>query len=459
MPVYVVSESEVPLMPTEKYGMVRKMLKSGDAVIYKRDPFTIKLTYETTTYVQPIEYCEDTGYEHVGISLKSQFREYESQQYDLLKDEKERHDNCGKYRKTRRTRLRYRKPRFQNRKIPEGWIAPSLKNKADRQVELLSKFAAVAPITSVILEVGQFDTQLIKALQTGKPLPEGVDYQRGGQYTTSSLRQAVFQRDGYICQCCGKSILGPGGVGHVHHMLYWKGRHGNSLDELMTCCDKCHTPPNHQPDGKLWGLDISFKPLMGAAFMDTVKWYIYNRTKTKFPYLDVHLTYGAMTNIKRGLLGISKSHVNDAYSMGDLHPSKRAETLYFQKKRRNNRILSRFYDAKYIDRRDGKVHPGAELFNGRTNRDHTRDTENLHQYRMQKVSKGRRNLRKTRNSIQPFDVVLYKGKRQTVRGCEHYGQYIKFVSGERAPSKDVQIVRHAAGWIRTNEAGKPCETQ
>lgn len=87
-------------------------------------------------------------------------------------------------------------------------------------------------------------------------------------------------------------------------------------------------------------------------------------------------------------VGIEKSHVNDAYCIGMLHPKHRCRPLYLKKKRRNNRILQKFYGAKYVDSRDGSIKTGKELPNGRINRNHKRDGENLHPYRGQKKSKG-----------------------------------------------------------------------
>ena len=119
-------------MPTVRYGLVRHMLKDGRAVIYCRKPFTIKLTYISSEYIEPLELCIDTGAQHMGISLKSSERGFISEQRDLLKDEKEKHDDCRMYRRTRRNRLRYRKPRFNNRTAnkKDSWFAPSLKSKA-----------------------------------------------------------------------------------------------------------------------------------------------------------------------------------------------------------------------------------------------------------------------------------------------------------------------------------------
>ena len=83
------------------------------------------------------------------------------------------HDSCRKLRRTRRNRLRYRKPRFDNRKRGEGWLAPSLKHKKELNVNVVKMYCTVMPITHATVEVGSFDTMLVKAIQEGKVIPEG----------------------------------------------------------------------------------------------------------------------------------------------------------------------------------------------------------------------------------------------------------------------------------------------
>ena len=444
--VFVISKDGERLMPTKRLGKVKHLLKDGLAVIVQHDPFTIQLQYETTSYVQPIELCMDTGYEHIGLSVKSQTTEYIANQYDILTDEKQRHDDQRKYRRTRRNRLRYRKPRFNNRvsnKNP-GWLAPSIQHKADLHVALIRKYIKVMPITDVHIEVGQFDTAVLAAVQADKPIPSGIEYQYGPRYGINTLREAVFARDNYTCRFCGRSAFKNNAILHVHHVLFWKGRHGNSLNELATCCDKCHTPANHQSGGLLWGKELKFKGVPGAAYMNAVKWYIYNRIKEIG--VNTHITYGAATKEARSDLKLEKSHINDAYAMGNYHPNDRVEPKYFKKKRRNNRVLSKFYDAKYVDSRTGKTVSGKDLYNGRIKRNHNLDSENLHKYRRQKLSKGRVSVRTQRYPIQSGDTVLYQGQKYISRGCCHYGQYVALDNKETVSSKKVKILKKIGGW-------------
>ena len=348
MLTYVLAADGSPLMPTYNIKKVRHMLKDGRAVIAGHKPgFTIQLTYalpdQKTPHTQKVELCEDTGYQHIGVSVKSAKHEFVHLQVDTLADEKNRHDAQRRYRRIRRNRLRYRASRFNNRthsKKP-GWIAPSLQHKADIHVRLVSTFQKVLPIRDVYLEVGTFDTQALEAKEKGLPIPEGTDYQHGIRYGIATLREAVFYRDGYQCQCCGKGIK-HGRILRVHHIGYWKtpADHTDRMGNLITVCTKCHTAANHKKGGKLFGWKPKIKPLTGAAFMNTVRWKIVQAVKDLDSNLTVHTTYGAYTKLSRRKRSIAKTHANDAYCMGMFQPGHRAAEQLLKKKRRNNRLLS-----------------------------------------------------------------------------------------------------------------------
>ena len=415
--VCVLSNNGERLMPTIRLGKVRHLLKDGKAKIIKHHPFTIQLLYDSKTNTQPIEICEDVGYNYIGISMKSEFHEYVSVQYDTLQDEKDCHDGCRRVRRSRRNRLRYRQARFDNRKRDDGWLAPSLEHKKELNVNVIKMYCEVMPITHAIVEVGSFDTMLVKAIEEGKATPESADYQKGPRYKLATLREAVFYRDNYTCQVCGCKA-NEGAILHVHHMFYWKGRHGNSLSELITVCEKCHTPANHQKGGKLFGFgeDKEFANLSGAAFMNAVRWQIVNALYATYGKEFVTITYGAMTKEKRIALHLEKSHNNDAYAMGSFHPVNRCAFEHYEKVKRNNRILEKFYDSQYIDIRTGEIATGKALFNGRISRSHKKDSENLHKYRGKRICKGHRALRRKKVALNPGDLVSLNGEILVVHG-------------------------------------------
>ena len=441
-------------MPTTRYGRVRHLLNEGKAHVVSREPFTVQLDYDTTAYVQPIEVCVDAGYQHIGVSVKTEARELERTQYDLLPNEKERHDDQQRYRRTRRNRLRYRKPRFDNRKHhgEVKWLAPSVENKALRHIDIVQRIVSAVPVTDVYIEVGQFDTQVLAAVQEGKPIPQGEDYQHGEQYGIDTLREAVFQRDGYCCRFCGRSGIRDGAKLNAHHAYFWRGQHGNRLSELVTCCERCHTAANHQPGGKLYGFDGKLPRYTGAAFMNSVKWFIYEALKDLT--CTVHLTYGAATKRSRIDLGLEKSHTNDAYSMGRFHPPLRAEEVVLAKRRRNNRILEKFYDAKCVDIRDGSKKSGAQLGCGRTSRRQPRNSDkSLRQFHGPKVLKGRRSIRRQRYPIQPGDLLLVDGKRIAAKGTHCNGSRVLCADGKSIAVKKVITICHADVWQKVKQKG------
>ena len=58
--VYVISKKGKPLMPC-KNVIARLLLKQGKAKVRRREPFIIKLTVETTNYLQNLTLGVDTG--------------------------------------------------------------------------------------------------------------------------------------------------------------------------------------------------------------------------------------------------------------------------------------------------------------------------------------------------------------------------------------------------------------
>ena len=266
----------------------------------------------------------------------------------------------------------------------------------------------------------------------------------------------MFFRDGYTCQCCGKSSFKDGKLTGVilraHHALFWKGDHTNRLSSLMTVCTKCHTASNHKKGGKLWGLQPKSKSLAGAAFMNTVRWRLFEELKTEFPNIVFHNTWGAMTSLKRHDLCISKTHANDAYAMGRFHPKHRAKQVHLKKQRRNNRVLSKFYDATYTDIRDGKTKKGSELSCGRTNRSVPRNnSENQRIYRGEKKRKGRVSTRTQHYDLQPGDVVLYRKKKYAVKGVHNNGTRAILENGQSVALSKLKLISRNGGWCEIHD--------
>ena len=302
----------------------------------------------------------------------------------------------------------------------------------------------VCPITKVTLEMGQFDPAVLDAIEQGKPVPQGTDYQHGSRYGYDTLREAVFARDNYKCLCCGRSAIEDGVALRLHHVGFRTGDRSNRLANLASVCENCHIPKNHNPGGKLWDLKPS-KGTASAAFMNSVKWHIYEKVNSFG--VETHITYGAVTKRTRRDLNIEKSHANDAYCIGSMRPKHRTKTLHFEKRRRNNRILEKFYDAKYVDVRDGKTKKAAALGCNRISRSVPRNNpHNERIFREKKASKGRRSIRTQRYPYQPGDTVFFEGKKRIVKGTHNKGASVQLIGGGDISPRMIKLHHHIGGW-------------
>jgi len=241
-----------------------------------------------------------------------------------------------------------------------------------------------------------------------------------------------LHRDHHKCQnpkCKGKS-----NILEVHHLGYWKKDRTNRPSNLITLCDHCHTPNNHPKNGFLYGWKPELKSFRAATFMSTVRWKLVNQ-------LNCEHTYGSLTKFKRKELELEKSHHNDAFVVADATHQQRCHPTQFIQKRKNNRSLEKFYDAKYIDLRDGKKKSGKDLCSQRRKRNRENLPESLRKYRAHKVSKGRRSLRKQRYSIQPQDIVEYQGKQYKAVGIQNYGNSLKMTDNIKPIVKSVKQIK------------------
>ena len=144
--VYVLDMNGQPLMPTSRFGKVRRMLRDKKAKVVKRCPFTIRLLYEPKTkIVQDVVLGVDTGSKHVGVACVSNDKVLYQAQVELRDDIKKKMGSRRMYRRGRRQRkTRYRKARFLNRSnsIKKGRYCPTLVSKYyghEREIEFCKK--------------------------------------------------------------------------------------------------------------------------------------------------------------------------------------------------------------------------------------------------------------------------------------------------------------------------------
>ena len=324
--VYVLSQHGQPLMPTENHAKVRALLKHGKAKVIQRCPFTIQLLYESTTHTQKINLGIDAGSKTIGVSATTDSKVLYESEVVLRNDIVELLSGRRALRNSRRSRkTRYRKPRFDNRKKPDGWLAPSIRQKIETHVTVVGNVMKILPVTKIIVETASFDIQKIK-----NPEIEGEGYQHGEQLDFWNVREYVLFRDGHTCQCCkGKS---KDNILNVHHIESRKTG-GNAPNNLMTLCETCHkayhkgiiTLPKEIHRG------MRFRD---AAFMGIMRWAFYDRLKELYNPLGAEVinTYGYITKNTRIEHGLPKEHYVDARCISDNPAAKPLDHYYFQKK-------------------------------------------------------------------------------------------------------------------------------
>ena len=445
--VYVLNKEGKPLMPTKRYAKIRILRKKGLLKIVNVKPFTVQLLYDTKNITQDITLGIDSGYLNIGFSAITEKQELISGEVKLLQGQKERLCERASYRRLRRQRLRYRKPRFNNRisSKKEGWLAPSIQHKLDSHIRFIEKLQKILPITKIVIEVANFDIQKIK-----NPEIEGKLYQEGEMKGFWNLREYILYRDGHKCQNpdCKNKDENP--ILMIHHIIFREKGGADSPVNLTTLCNKCHTPSNHKKGKFLYEWMMEGRKVKGfkdSTFMSMVRWRLVNYLNS----LDIETkhTYGFETKSKRIELGLEKSHFNDAFCIAGGINQKRIKPFFVEQIRRNNRSLEKFYDAKFIDIRTGKKVSANELHCGRTTRNKNLNGENLRKYRGEKISKGQRRIRNGRSKYQPGDLVKYNDNIYTVRGSQNKGKNIALKEIKKVPSsKYIQpyIFRKGLSW-------------
>jgi len=434
--IYVVDSNGTPLMPTSRLGMVRRWLKTGQAKWCGNSRNTIQFVRPVTINTQKLTLGVDAGF-HLGLSVVGNNREYYVSE-SLRKSEKDRITRRRELRRTRRNRLRYRKARFDNRKRKDGWLAPSIQHRLDFTIKEIKRLYTFLPINNLVVEVTPFDNQKLL-----NPNIKNWQYQKGKMYGFKTIKDYLLARDNYRDALDGKQY--PASQLRVHHLAQRKDGGSNQPDNLVLLSDVNHNQANHN-NGVLAKLRQNRQKTIdyrGAYFMSILATRLSN-------YFDNYTaTQGYLTANLRQKYEIEKSHLNDAFVIaGGTDTTLRTNNVYSrQKLRNNNRMLQLFYDAKYIDSRDGKKKTGKELSSGRTRRSKELNYTNLRQFRKEKVKKGRVSIRRNHYQLRPHDVVLNKktNRIERVKGVQSNGKSIKFQTGKTCSIKSVVSLYHVNG--------------
>ncbi|MGP3919430.1 RNA-guided endonuclease IscB [Nonomuraea sp. 10N515B] len=312
-----------PLQPTRP-GMARKLLASGRAVIHRHTPLVIRLKDREvdSCRVPGVEASIDPGSKHTGLAV---FHNDEGTRTGLFAVQldhrggriRDRLAARAAFRRRRRTKnLRYRKPRFDNRARPQGWLAPSLRHRVDTTISWVTRLARWAPVRAVHIERVAFD---VHAMSAGRPL-EGVEYQQG-TLAGYEVREYLLEKWARACAYCGKTGV-PLNIDHIHP----RSRGGSDrVSNLAVACVGCNQRKNARPVTEFLAdqpevaarIQANAKvPLRDAAAVNATRWALGRALAATG--LPVHAASGGRTKWNRSRTGAPKSHTLDALHVGEL---------------------------------------------------------------------------------------------------------------------------------------------
>lgn len=326
--VYVLNKQGEPIMPC-KEAKARKLLKQNKAKIAKHEPFTIQLLFECENQIQEVNLGIDAGSKHICISATTEKQVLYEADVELRSDVVNKLSSRREIRRTRRSRLRYRPERFNNRvkSKHKGWLAPSIEQKINTHIQVIKHLYKILPIKKIIVETAQFDIQKIN-----NPEIQGKEYQQGEQLGFWNVREYVLFRDNHECQCChGRS---KDNILNVHHIESRKTG-GNAPNNLITLCETCHKA-YHKGEVKL-NLKRG-KNYRDAAFMGIMRKALFNRLCELYP--NVYETFGYITKNVRIENGLPKEHYIDARCISRNPKASPLDYYIYQKcVRRQNRQI------------------------------------------------------------------------------------------------------------------------
>jgi hypothetical protein len=299
--VLVLNRHGKPLMPCSP-ATARRLLKSQKAKVVDKVIFTIKLLYGSAGHRQPIKAGMDTGSKHMASAAITGSKVLYQSEQKVRDDIHDKMEQRKMYRRNRRSRkTRYRKPRFDNRRRKEGWIAPTLLSKVNAHLREKKFMESRMPITSWNLEIAEFDIHKII-----NPDVSGNGYQEGNQKGFYNTKQYVYWRDGYVCQHCkGKS---KDKRLHAHHIIFRRNGGPDTPDNLITMCKPCHDAL-HRGEFSI-KLSKRLKQTKHATEMGIISAYL---KKSGWVFEE---TYGYETKYKREqILNLPKTHYNDAIAI------------------------------------------------------------------------------------------------------------------------------------------------
>ncbi len=318
MSVFVLDKKKQPLMPCSE-KRARLLLERNRAVVHKVYPFTIRLKDRVGGNIQPIELKVDPGSKTTGIALVANYQS--GRKVAFAANLNHRGHKIAKvllirrmYRRNRRYRkTRYRKPRFLNRRRPEGWLAPSIQSRVDNVYTIAKRLISLAPVSEIMVETVRFDTQKLQ-----DPEINGIQYQQG-TLTGYEVREYLLEKWNRQCAYCGAKNVPL----EIDHIIPKSAGGSNRISNLTLACHSCNQKKgNHSIEEFIKNKNVIEKikayartPLRDAAVMNSIRYAVGNTLKSFG--LPVSFFSGGRTKYNRVKQNFPKDHWIDAACVGN----------------------------------------------------------------------------------------------------------------------------------------------
>lgn len=310
--MFVIDKQKNPMSPTTN-TKARILLNANKAVVHKIYPLVIRLkTSKTINANSKYTIKLDPGANITGVAIVDREKclflmEIIHRGKEIKKSLMQR----ATIRRSRRQRnTRYRKPRFQNRVRKDGWLAPSVKSRADNIINIVNKLSRYIPLTNVAIESVSFNTTDMTA---GKKL-YGAEYQNGILKDTK-LKTFIINKHNNSCAYCGdtKQL-------EVEHILSKSQGGTDSVKNLTLSCRKCNEQKSNlslKQFGKLIKKDLSHlepeQTPKSAAIIQSARNYTITQLAKNF---EVETGEGWETSFNRQEVNLPKEHYYDALCVG-----------------------------------------------------------------------------------------------------------------------------------------------
>ena len=322
--VFVLDKQKKPLMPCTP-RRARLLLTRKRAVVHRLSPFTIRLKDRSVqeSALQPVVLKIDPGSKTTGLALARVEATEEGEVHHGLhlaelihrgQEVRERLRKRAGYRRRRRSaNLRYRPPRFLNRRRASGWLPPSLRSRIGNVLTWARRYQHWVPLVRIDVERVKFDTMVLQ-----NPEIAGIAYQRG-ELLGWEVRSYLLEKFQRRCVYCSREQV----VFELDHVRPRSRGGSDRVSNLVLACHTCNEQKGNQTAAEFGHPEVeedARKPLKDAAAMNATRYALCEVLRS----LDVPITTwsGGRTRWNRHRFGVEKAHCLDALCVGELAGAK-----------------------------------------------------------------------------------------------------------------------------------------